>query len=359
MAEKMTPLQLLSRKLTTAESSALAMLAAELDGAPFGDPAPSQQHELVKSLMNSALGTLDGALGAQLQRANLPSTDPARHLFTWLLTGGQDTSAFTQEQLVTLYQWFVETQNHPTAVNAVMTAAKSGIYPTKMEDFRMSTDPQPPAQAPTSDPTTAPTTTQAPIKPENPGAVIAGLTSHSEAPLSASAKLYDANGIDWLVTVRAGADGSQFVAFLDVLNSAGAYALEHGFSLLNPHARQAQVAAPPARASLPTSGPAPAPVNQAPPAYGNGGGFGGNGGEQVFDATELVATVNNGKAYWKVKGGPWTQFGITAWPEVLESAGLTNLNPMETYSLTGWTAYYTVDGQNRKKVTRLVQNALN
>ena len=53
----------------------------------------------------------------------------------------------------------------------------------------------------------------------------------TEAALSATTRLVDRNGIEWEVTLRAGADGRTFVAFLDVLAAAGAYALAHGFAL--------------------------------------------------------------------------------------------------------------------------------
>ncbi len=53
----------------------------------------------------------------------------------------------------------------------------------------------------------------------------------AEALLSATTRLVDRNGIEWELTLRAGAEGKAFVAFLDVLGAAGAYALSHGFVL--------------------------------------------------------------------------------------------------------------------------------
>ncbi len=55
--------------------------------------------------------------------------------------------------------------------------------------------------------------------------------SPAEPRLSATTRLVDRNGIEWELTLRAGAEGKAFVAFLDVLAAAGAYALAHGFAL--------------------------------------------------------------------------------------------------------------------------------
>ena len=76
-----------------------------------------------------------------------------------------------------------------------------------------------------------------------------------------------------------------------------------------------------------------------------------------FSAETLVASVNEGKAYWKVQGGPFSKFGVTVWPEVLGEAGFDcdQLDPTQTYNLTGHTAtYMRVDGKP-KKVTRLAK----
>ena len=81
------------------------------------------------------------------------------------------------------------------------------------------------------------------------------------------------------------------------------------------------------------------------------------GEEDSFSAETLVASVNEGKAYWKVQGGPFSKFGVTIWPEVLGEAGFDcdQLDPTQTYNLTGHTAtYMRVDGKP-KKVTRLAK----
>lgn len=60
-----------------------------------------------------------------------------------------------------------------------------------------------------------------------------------------------------------------------------------------------------------------------------------------FKPETLVANVTDGKTYWKVKGGRWSKYGVTIWPEVLEAANLRDLDPTQQYSLTNFkTAIY-------------------
>src|SRR5690606_30826404 len=63
---------------------------------------------------------------------------------------------------------------------------------------------------------------------------------------------------------------------------------------------------------------------------------------------------------WVVKGGNFKKFGVTCWPEVLESAGILNkLDPLKENKPQGnWTAFYSErmgeDGQSKPdKITRL------
>ena len=95
--------------------------------------------------------------------------------------------------------------------------------------------------------------------------------------------------------------------------------------------------------------------NGAPPAVATPTAT--QGDEDSFSAETLVASVNEGKAYWKVQGGPFSKFGVTVWPEVLGEAGFDcdQLDPTQTYDLAGHTAtYLRVDGKP-KKVTRLAK----
>lgn len=60
---------------------------------------------------------------------------------------------------------------------------------------------------------------------------------------------------------------------------------------------------------------------------------------QAFQASELCIDTHDGKTYFKVKGGQFTKFGVTIWPETLAAAGLAK--PTANASLAGWTAHYT------------------
>lgn len=73
--------------------------------------------------------------------------------------------------------------------------------------------------------------------------------------------------------------------------------------------------------------------------------------ELTFPAETLVGSILEGKPSWKVKGGRFTQFGVTIWPEALAEAGL-KVEPGNTYTLAGYTAYYVSkpDGKPQKVV---------
>lgn len=96
----------------------------------------------------------------------------------------------------------------------------------------------------------------------------------------------------------------------------------------------------------PTATATPAPVQAS------------NGhGDQYFDAEALAGSITDGKAYWKVKGGRFTQWGVTIWPETISAAGLEVKNG-ELYTLKGWRAYYSTKSDGKpEKVTRLVAPA--
>lgn len=80
--------------------------------------------------------------------------------------------------------------------------------------------------------------------------------------------------------------------------------------------------------------------------------------EQFFEAAELLH--RSGKA-WKIKGGKFTEYGVTIWPEILEAAGIMpeELDTNKTYPLNGYTAYYEeiTEKGYPKKVSRLAKQS--
>lgn len=99
-----------------------------------------------------------------------------------------------------------------------------------------------------------------------------------------------------------------------------------------------------------------APANVPPPAQPQPQQASGNGSGQSFPAKTLTATVADGKTFWKIKGGMWEKWGITVYPEVLAEAGFGELNPLQTYDLTNWTAHYSLKEDGKpQKVTRLTR----
>jgi hypothetical protein len=88
----------------------------------------------------------------------------------------------------------------------------------------------------------------------------------------------------------------------------------------------------------------PAPALPAPAA-----------GPLSFLVDKITATIDDGKVYWRVKGGEFQKFGVIVYEEVLEAAGLSEINPLKPFSEPGLVAYYSTkeDGIKPKKVTRL------
>lgn len=96
----------------------------------------------------------------------------------------------------------------------------------------------------------------------------------------------------------------------------------------------------------PATGPAPAAGQPAAPATANG--------SASFMVDSITATVADGKAYWRVKGGEFQKWGVIVYDEVLKAAGLDNLNPLTPYTEPGMIAYYSKKEDGKpKKVTRL------
>ncbi len=74
----------------------------------------------------------------------------------------------------------------------------------------------------------------------------------------------------------------------------------------------------------------------------------------MFPAEEMKATIDDGKVYWKIRGGQYRKFGVIVWPEVLEAAGLKDLDPLKPVDLTGYMAHYvTKEDGGPQKVVRL------
>lgn len=73
-----------------------------------------------------------------------------------------------------------------------------------------------------------------------------------------------------------------------------------------------------------------------------------------FAVDKITATIDDGKVYWRVKGGEFQKFGVVVYPEVLEAAGLGGINPVQPFSEPGMVAYYsTKDNGKPKKITRI------
>lgn len=78
----------------------------------------------------------------------------------------------------------------------------------------------------------------------------------------------------------------------------------------------------------------------------------------TFVTEKLDCTITKGKKYFKVKGGKYNKFGVTVWPEVLASVGISEAKlEAKEYNMPGYTATYIVNADDQPvKVTKLVQN---
>lgn len=171
-----------------------------------------------------------------------------------------------------------------------------------------------------------------------------------EAPVSMTAKVvHAATQIEWLVTVREVQAARLLISAMPVINEALA---EQGLIAFDSYvdsrrAERGQLSGTARELPAPASGglaPNSQPLTAA----------------LTFEAKLLTATVNDGKAYWKVRGGRFEKFGVTVWPETLEKAGffVNELNVMESYNLSGWVATYTTkDGDKPDKVIGLAKPA--
>lgn len=178
-----------------------------------------------------------------------------------------------------------------------------------------------------------------------------------EAPALAWTKFQTPAGFVWSVTLRAGlpetfeAQAMKSIARQIDMFEKGAAAhdwtpVSDGRDMAMSLKPRAESHPAPASANLPLA--LPPQATQPPQA--------GQGGELTFNAEKLTATVSDGKTYWKVKGGQFSQYGVTIWPEVLAAAGFSadDMNPTTVYNLNGYQAYYSLNDKGKPaKVTLL------
>ena len=196
-----------------------------------------------------------------------------------------------------------------------------------------------------------------------------------EAPASFSFIVTTPGGFEVLATVR----NDQLAHLVDEFPNFERELLAAGYTPVYRYGGPpAPAVSPPPAASTPTGRPASAlmppptlapdwqPPEGAPPSEGQPQAAGqptvspAPAASASFEAESLVGEMkDNGRAYWKVKGGKYTEFGVRVWDEVLEEAGfdLAALQAGTAYGLQGFTAHYTTNGNgNPKKITELVRS---
>lgn len=180
-----------------------------------------------------------------------------------------------------------------------------------------------------------------------------GLPMLPEAPAAVNFKVITARGFIMQWTLRDEDEDNlaqRASHFCSWLTDNGAIPCDFYGKPMQP-ASHAAPAAPASSSALPETLSSPTPLSQPanpPPAE-----------EQAFhsfEAEELVASMHEGKTYWKVKGGHFKLYGVTIWPEVLESAGINpeELDIQKTYNLQRFNAIFiTNDAGKPQKIVRL------
>lgn len=169
-----------------------------------------------------------------------------------------------------------------------------------------------------------------------------------EAVYSFSTNALSRDGLPgtWTIRARVGEAGASFYARTDNFVQS---LIKHGWQVPQ---------RPPQTQSAPASVAAPAPTNGAhvaPPQAVAPSAANGESG-QTFPCKYLLANVEGGKSYWKIKGGRFEKFGVTVYPEVLTAAGFATLDPLMQYDLTGYVATYALKEDGKPaKVTALAK----
>ena len=177
-----------------------------------------------------------------------------------------------------------------------------------------------------------------------------------EAAASISAKVYDPNGIDLIVTAR----NSSMKKLAGDWKQFSNYLMAQGFK-----PQSNRIPQPPVTPPEPTPYDDPVALKEAElaetgaPTTNQPNGV--TGETRIFEAQELkfAGDTKSGKPFWKVYGGTFMQFGVPIY-EALERALADDiffdeeLIPGTKYDLTGILAHYTIKENGQpKKVIRL------
>jgi len=124
--------------------------------------------------------------------------------------------------------------------------------------------------------------------------------------------------------------------------------LEESHVVPKPVGQQVTTPPPPASALREAYSDAPGQAQSAPPTVSTPPAAAAHpDGPLTFQAVDMVGSTSQGRTYWKVRGGQFTKFGVTIWPETLKAAGfdMDALDPAEVYDLTGYKAFYILNAE--------------
>ena len=177
-------------------------------------------------------------------------------------------------------------------------------------------------------------------------AILEGLP---EAPASLNTRVITSKGYVLQITLRDLDEGVLMDRFAELLKKLDAWKCQPA----NGYGKPATQAASPPQAEAPTMRGAP----EVPYTADDFSGDESQAEYDEFDADILEASTNKGKTYWKVKGGRWSKFGVTIWPEAIKDAGFTDdLDPAKEYDLRGYTATALMEDGKPKKIVKLAKS---
>lgn len=169
----------------------------------------------------------------------------------------------------------------------------------------------------------------------------------TEAPASWNIK-YRVNGLEEMLTLR----GDSYAAIVADVDRAREYVATHS----DKRGELPKVEAPSLPNPMNDGGDDPFSGSDAKPAQASG-----VSNDNSFTAEKLTGTVAEGKTYWKVKGGRFSQYGVTIWPEALQAAGIDSakLDPLKEYpQVNGMIAHYELNDKGKpSKVIKLAKPA--
>lgn len=169
----------------------------------------------------------------------------------------------------------------------------------------------------------------------------------NEAPASINFKTVSPNGFEIQMTIRS----DSMATIIKGLPAFEEALLKTGYTPAGRYYVPPAPAAPaaPAAPTTPPADPTPTPTVPTPPAPA--AATDPRTGSFAIDSIEYGGKTKNGTDLFKVKGGPFMQWGLAAYPEAFATSGIV-ADPANPPALIGWIAKYDLA---KRKVTGFIR----